>query len=52
MDSEHEANGVSFYGVGNGTTVEYAKTITVLTMALIFGGSGDVKNTWWLTNYR
>ena len=23
LDEEHEANGVSFYGVGNGTTVEY-----------------------------
>ena len=23
FDEEHEANGISFYGVGNGTTVEY-----------------------------
>lgn len=25
FDSEHEANGITFYGVGNGTTVEYCQ---------------------------
>ena len=27
LDEEHEANGFSFYGVGNGTTVEYVAAI-------------------------
>ena len=34
FDEEHEANGISFYGVGNGTIVDHCKPTKVPTMAL------------------
>lgn len=44
LDSEHEANGVSFYGVGNGTTVEYLQAYKGSDDGFeFFGGSVDVK---------
>lgn len=45
LDSEHEANGVSFYGVGNGTTVEYVQAYNGSDDGFeFFGGSVDVKH--------
>ncbi len=45
MDSEHEANGISFYGVGNGTTVEYVQAYNGSDDGFeFFGGSVDVKH--------
>lgn len=45
LDSEHEANGVSFYGVGNGTTVEYLQAYNGSDDGFeFFGGSVDVKH--------
>ena len=45
LDSEHEANGISFYGVGNGTTVEYVQAYNGSDDSFeFFGGSVDVKH--------
>lgn len=45
LDSEHEANGISFYGVGNGTTVEYVQAYNGYDDGFeFFGGSVDVKH--------
>lgn len=44
FDEEHEANGVSFYGVGNGTTVEHLQAYKGSDDGFeFFGGSVDVK---------
>ena len=44
FDEEHEANGVSFYGVGNGTTVEHLQAYQGSDDGFeFFGGSVDVK---------
>lgn len=45
FDEEHEANGISFYGVGNGTTVEYCQAYKGSDDGFeFFGGSVDIKN--------
>ena len=45
FDEEHEANGVSFYGVGNGTTVEYLQAYKGSDDGFeFFGGAVDVKH--------
>ena len=45
LDEEHEANGVSFYGVGNGTTVEYVQAYKGSDDGFeFFGGSVNVKH--------
>ena len=45
LDEEHEANGVSFYGVGNGTTVEYLQAYKGSDDGFeFFGGSVNVKH--------
>ena len=45
IDSEHEANGISFYGVGNGTTVEYVQAYNGSDDGFeFFGGSVDIKH--------
>lgn len=45
FDEEHEANGVSFYGVGNGTTVEYLQAYKGSDDGFeFFGGSVNVKH--------
>ena len=44
FDEEHEANGVTFYGVGNGTTVEYLQAYKGSDDGFEwFGGSVNVK---------
>lgn len=44
FDEEHEANGVSFYGVGNGTTVEHLQAYQESDDGFeFFGGSVNVK---------
>lgn len=44
FDEEHEANGVSFYGVGNGTTIEYLQAYKGSDDGFeFFGGSVNVK---------
>lgn len=44
FDEEHEANGVSFYGVGNGTTVEHLQAYKGSDDGFeFFGGSVNVK---------
>lgn len=44
FDEEHEANGITFYGVGNGTTVEYCQAYTGSDDGFEwFGGSVNVK---------
>lgn len=44
FDDEHESNGVSFYGVGNGTTVEYLQSYKGADDGFeFFGGSVNVK---------
>lgn len=44
FDEEHEANGVSFYGVGNGTTVEHLQVYQGSDDGFeFFGGSVNVK---------
>lgn len=44
FDEEHEANGVSFYGVGNGTTVEHLQAYQGSDDGFeFFGGSVNVK---------
>ena len=44
LDPEHEANGVSFYGVGNGTTVEYLQADNGSDDGFeFFGGSVNVR---------
>ena len=44
LDEEHEANGVSFYGVGSGTTVEYLQAYKGSDDGFeFFGGSVNVK---------
>lgn len=45
LDEEHEANGISFYGVGNGTTVEYCQAYRGSDDGFeFFGGSVNVRN--------
>lgn len=45
LDEEHEANGISFYGVGNGTTVEYLQAYQGSDDGFeFFGGSVNVKH--------
>ena len=45
FDEEHEANGISFYGVGNGTTVEYCQAYKGSDDGFeFFGGSVNVRN--------
>ena len=45
LDEEHEANGVSFYGVGNGTTVEYLQAYKGSDDGFeFFGGSVNVRH--------
>ena len=45
FDEEHEANGVSFYGVGNGTEVEHLQAYMGSDDGFeFFGGSVDVKH--------
>ena len=45
LDSEHESNGISFYGVGNGTTVEFVQAYRGADDGFeFFGGSVNVKN--------
>ena len=45
LDEEHEANGISFYGVGNGTTVEYVQAYQGSDDGFeFFGGSVNVKH--------
>ena len=45
FDSEHEANGITFYGVGNGTTVEYCQAYKGSDDGFaFFGGSVTVSN--------
>ncbi len=45
FDEEHEANGISFYGVGNGTTVEYCQAYKGSDDGFeFFGGSVNVSN--------
>ena len=45
LDPEHEANGISFYGVGNGTTVEYVQAYNGSDDGFeFFGGSVDIKH--------
>lgn len=45
LDEEHESNGVSFYGVGNGTTVEYLQAYKGKDDGFeFFGGSVNVRN--------
>ena len=44
FDEEHEANGVSFYGVGNGTTVEYLQAYKGSDDGFeFFGGSVNIR---------
>ena len=44
LDPEHEANGVSFYGVGSGTTVEYLQSYKGADDGFeFFGGSVNAK---------
>lgn len=44
FDEEHEANGISFYGVGNGTTVEHIQAYKGSDDGFeFFGGSVNVK---------
>lgn len=45
FDSEHEANGITFYSVGNGTTVEYCQAYKGSDDGFeFFGGSVNVSN--------
>ena len=45
FDSEHEANGITFYGVGNGPTVEYCQAYKGSDDGFeFFGGSVNVSN--------
>lgn len=45
FDSEHEANGISFYGVGNGTTVEYCQAYKGSDDGFeFFGGSVNIRH--------
>ena len=45
FDSEHEANGFTFYGVGNGTTIEYCQAYKGSDDGFeFFGGSVNVKH--------
>ncbi len=45
LDEEHEANGISFYGVGNGTTVEYIQAYKGSDDGFeFFGGSVNVRH--------
>ena len=44
FDEEHEANGISFYGVGNGTTVEYLQAYKGSDDGFeFFGGSVNIR---------
>ena len=45
FDEEHEANGISFYGVGNGTTIENCEAYKGSDDGFeFFGGSVNIKN--------
>ncbi len=46
LDEEHEANGISFYGVGNGTTVDYVQIYEGADDGIeFFGGTVNIKHT-------
>ncbi len=46
LDDEHEANGISFYGVGNGTTVDYVEIYIGADDGIeFFGGTANIKHT-------
>ena len=46
LDPEHEANGISFYGVGNGTTVDYVQIYVGADDGIeFFGGTVNIKHT-------
>jgi len=46
LDEEHEANGVSLYGVGNGTTLDYIEVYIGADDGIeFFGGTVDIKHT-------
>ncbi len=46
LDEEHEANGISFYGVGNGTTVDYIEVYIGADDGIeFFGGTVNIKHT-------
>lgn len=45
LDSEHEANGITFYGVGNGTKVEYVQAYNGSDDGFeFFGGNVNIKH--------
>lgn len=45
LDSEHEANGITFYGVGSGTQVEYVEAYNGSDDGFeFFGGSVNIKH--------
>lgn len=45
LDSEHEANGITFYGVGSGTKVEYVQAYNGSDDGFeFFGGSVNIKH--------
>lgn len=51
LDEEHEANGFSFYGVGNGTTVDYVAAISGNDDGYeFFGGDVNIKHAISLNN--
>jgi len=44
LDADHQGNGISFYGVGNGTTVEYIQVYQGFDDGIeFFGGSVNIK---------
>ena len=44
LDDEHESNGISMYGVGNGTTIEYVQVYEGADDGIeFFGGTANVK---------
>ena len=45
LDDEHEANGISFYGVGNGTTIDYIEVYIGSDDGIeFFGGTVNIKH--------
>ncbi|MFA9388373.1 MAG: hypothetical protein ACERKD_01110 [Prolixibacteraceae bacterium] len=46
LDAEHEANGISFYGVGSGTTIDYVEIYVGGDDGIeFFGGTVSIKHT-------
>ena len=44
LDADHQGNGISFYGVGNGTTVEYVQVYQGFDDGIeFFGGNVNIK---------